>query len=81
MGVLRGRFVSADRESWMRWRVMAELTGMDGTVHTHEVSVGGATTIEHSSATIGLTLADGKRALAGLQGPFCIDRLGAAWAR
>jgi len=41
---------------------------MDGTVHTHEVSVGGATTIEHSSATIGLTLADGKRTLAGLQG-------------
>jgi hypothetical protein len=81
MGVLRGRFVSADRESWMRWRVMAELTGMDGTVHTHEVSVGGATTIEHSSATIGLTLADGKRTLAGLHRPCCIDRLGAAWAR
>jgi hypothetical protein len=52
----------------MRWRVVVELTGRDGTVHTHEISAGGATAIEHSSATIGLTLADGKRTLAGLQG-------------
>jgi hypothetical protein len=45
-----------------------ELTGLDGTVHTHEVSEGGATAIEHSLATIGLTLGDGKRTFAGLQG-------------
>ncbi|SEF03746.1 hypothetical protein SAMN05519104_8004 [Rhizobiales bacterium GAS188] len=51
----------------MRWRVMVELTGQDGTVRTHEVSAGGNTTTEHSSAAIGLTLADGKRTLAGLQ--------------
>jgi hypothetical protein len=43
----------------MRWRVVVELTGLDGTVHTHEVSAGGATAIEHSSATIGLTLLTG----------------------
>src|SRR5260370_6954221 len=54
-------------ESWMRWRVMVELTGQDGSVRTHEVSAGGNTTTEHSSAAIGLTLADGKRTLAGLQ--------------
>jgi hypothetical protein len=52
----------------MRWRVVVELTGRDGTVHTHEINAGSATAIEHSSATIGLTLADGKRTLAGLQG-------------
>ncbi|SEF06504.1 hypothetical protein SAMN05519104_8221 [Rhizobiales bacterium GAS188] len=51
----------------MRWRVMVELTGKDGSVRTHEVSAGGNTTTEPSSATIGLTLADGKRTLAGLQ--------------
>ncbi|SDR63534.1 hypothetical protein SAMN05519103_08726 [Rhizobiales bacterium GAS113] len=51
----------------MRWRVMVELTGQDGTVRTHEVSAGGNTTTEPSSATIGLTRADGKRTLAGLQ--------------
>src|SRR5260370_12134209 len=54
-------------ESWMRWRVMVELTGQDGSVRTHEVSAGGNPTTGHSSAPIGLTLADGKRTLAGLQ--------------
>src|SRR5260370_36470771 len=54
-------------ESSMRWRVMVELIGQDGTVRTHEVSAGGKATTEHLSATIGLTLAEGKRTLAGLQ--------------
>lgn len=52
----------------MKWRVVVELTGPDGIVRTHEVSAGGATAIEASSTTIGLTMADGKRTLAALQG-------------
>jgi hypothetical protein len=51
----------------MKWRVMVELTGSDGTVRAHEVSAGGSNTAECSAATVGLTLADGKRTLAGLQ--------------
>jgi hypothetical protein len=51
----------------MRWRVMVELTWKDGTIRTHEVSAGASTTTDPSSATIGLTLAGGKRTLAGLQ--------------
>src|SRR6202790_2617351 len=51
----------------MKWRVMVELTGNDGTVRSHEVGAGGTNTAECSAATVGLTLADGKRTLAGLQ--------------
>jgi hypothetical protein len=51
----------------MTWRVMVELTAIDGTVRTHELSTGGSNTAECSAATVGLTLADGKRILAGLQ--------------
>jgi hypothetical protein len=58
---------AADRESGMKWRVMVELIGSDGTVHAHEVNAGGSNTAECSAETVGLTLADGKRTLAGLQ--------------
>jgi hypothetical protein len=51
----------------MKWRIMVELTGRDGAVHTHEVSAGGTNTAECSAATVGLTLAEGKRTLAVLQ--------------
>ncbi len=51
----------------MKWRVTVEVTGSDGSVCLHEVSVGGSNTAECSAATVGLTLADGKRMLAGLQ--------------
>jgi hypothetical protein len=51
----------------MKWRVMVELTGSDGIVRLHEASAGGTNTIECSAGTVGLTLADGKRTLAGLQ--------------
>jgi hypothetical protein len=51
----------------MKWRVMMELTASDGTVRTHEINTGGTNTVECSAATMGLTLADGKRVLAGLQ--------------
>jgi hypothetical protein len=51
----------------MKWRVMVGLTGNDGIVRLHEVSAGGTNMIECSAGTVGLTLADGKRTLAGLQ--------------
>jgi hypothetical protein len=52
----------------MKWRVMVELTGSDGIVRSQEVSAGGGHASECSAGTVGLTLADGKRTLAGLQG-------------
>jgi hypothetical protein len=42
-------------------------TGSDGIVRSHAVSEGGTNTAECSAATVGLTLVDAKRALAGLQ--------------
>src|SRR5271157_3284384 len=51
----------------MKWRVVVELIGSDGTVHAYEVNAGGSNTAECSAETVGLTLADGKRTLAGLQ--------------
>ena len=51
----------------MKWRVVVELAGADGTVQSHEISVGGCGTIDHSADTLGLTLAEGKKTLAGLQ--------------
>jgi hypothetical protein len=51
----------------MKWRVMVEPTGSDGTVRSLEVSAGGTNTAGCSAATVGLTLADGKQTLAGLQ--------------
>jgi hypothetical protein len=54
----------------MKWRVMVELTGSDGSVRAHEVSTGGGNTVECWAGTVGLTLEDGKRTLAGLQDHF-----------
>jgi hypothetical protein len=51
----------------MKWRVMIELAGAEGTVQLHEVSAGGSTTAECSAETLGLTVAEGKETLAGLQ--------------
>ena len=39
----------------MKWRVVVELVGADGTVQSHEISVGGCGTIDHSADTLGLT--------------------------
>jgi hypothetical protein len=50
----------------MKWRVMLELVGPDGTVVVHEIG-GGAAVAEYAPQIIGLTLADGKQVLAGLQ--------------
>ena len=51
----------------MKWRVVVELIGGDGTVSTYEIGNGGSNTAGCSAATVGLTLADGKRILAALQ--------------
>jgi hypothetical protein len=54
----------------MKWRVMVELTGSDGIIRLQEVSAGGSNASECSAATVGLTLVDSKRTLAGLQDHF-----------
>ena len=51
----------------MKWRILVELAGADGSVQSHEISVGGCGTIDSSAETLGLTLAEGKKTLAGLQ--------------
>ncbi len=50
----------------MKWRVVLELTGPDGSVRVHEVG-GRATVAEYAPQTMGLTLAEGKRVLGALQ--------------
>jgi len=50
----------------MKWRVVMEVTRADGAVRIHEIG-GGAAVDEYSPRTIGLTLAEGKLVLAGLQ--------------
>jgi hypothetical protein len=50
----------------MKWRVVMEVTGADGAVRVHEIG-GGARIDEYSPWTVGLTLAEGKLVLAGLQ--------------
>jgi hypothetical protein len=51
----------------MRWRVLLEVTGTDGTTVTHEVSAGVRHAPDTAPAMIGLTLAEGKSTLAVLQ--------------
>jgi hypothetical protein len=53
--------ITADRGSGMKWRVMVELTGSDGVVRSEKVCAGGSNASECSAATVGMTLADGKR--------------------
>jgi len=51
----------------MKWRVMVELGAADGTIQLHEVSGGECTVAACSAETLGLSIADGKTILAGLQ--------------
>lgn len=51
----------------MKWRVMVELGGVEGTVQLYEVSAGGSKTAEYSAETLGLSVTEGKAPLAGLQ--------------
>ena len=66
-GVLRIGLVAADQESGMKWRILVEVASADGSVQSHEISVGGGGTIVSPAETLGLTLAEGKKTLAGLQ--------------
>jgi hypothetical protein len=50
----------------MRWRVMLELVGADGTIAVRELG-GGAAVAEYAPRSIGLTVAEGKQILAETQ--------------
>ena len=65
LGVLRSAW-SGDRGGGMKWRVVMEVTRADGAVRVYEIG-GGASVDEYSPGTVGLTLAQGKLMLAGLQ--------------
>jgi hypothetical protein len=51
----------------MQWRVVVELSCAAGAVQVHEVHAGGSAVPGCSAATLGLTLAEAKAVLAGLQ--------------
>src|SRR4051812_5858544 len=51
----------------MRWRIMLELAGPDGTPQRHEVSSGEHMPTGHTAATRGLSLEEGKAVLAAVQ--------------
>src|SRR5215213_6806886 len=51
----------------MRWRIMLELAGPDGTPQRHEVSSGERIPTRHTAATLGLSLEKGKAVLAAVQ--------------
>ena len=51
----------------MRWRIMLELVGADGTRQVHEVGAGERIPTGHSAATLGLGLEEGKAVLAAVQ--------------
>ena len=61
------RLRALGREGEMKWRVMVELGAADGTVQVHEVSIGECAVAACSAETLGLSIADGKTTLAGLQ--------------
>ena len=51
----------------MKWRIMLELAGPNGTPLMHEVGAGERSPIGHAEATLGLSLAEGKAIQAALQ--------------
>jgi hypothetical protein len=51
----------------MQWRVVVELSGAVGVIQVHEVHSGGSIMAGCSAATLGLSLAEAKTILAGLQ--------------
>jgi len=51
----------------MRWRIMLELAGPDGTPQRHEVGSGERSPAGHTAATLGLGLEEGKAVLAAVQ--------------
>src|SRR5215218_9228787 len=74
----------------MKWRIMLELAGADGTPQLHEIGTGERSPAGHTAATLGLSLEEGKAILTALQrhlvtaeveeycrGRRCCDRCGA----
>lgn len=51
----------------MRWRMVLEVVGADGTRQVHEVGAGERPPAGHGAATLGLGLEEGKATLAGVQ--------------
>jgi hypothetical protein len=51
----------------MRWRVVLELAEADGTLQVHEVGSGERPPTDHTAATLGLALEEGKAILAAVQ--------------
>src|SRR5918998_3614978 len=51
----------------MRWRMMLEFVGADGTRQVHEVGAGERSPAGHAAATLGLCLAESKAILAAVQ--------------
>jgi hypothetical protein len=51
----------------VQWRVRVEVSGAVGAKQVHEVHAGGSATPGCSAATVGLSLAEAKAVLAGLQ--------------
>jgi len=59
--------LALDWEDRMKWRVMVELGGAGGALELREVSVGECAAVACSAEMLGLTVAEGKKTLAGLQ--------------
>lgn len=57
---LRIDLAALNREGGMKWRVMVEPGGFEGTEKLYEVIVGGSTTAECPAGTLGLSVAAGK---------------------
>src|SRR5918997_3082413 len=51
----------------MRWRVVLEVVGADGTQQVHDVGAGERSPAKHSAAALGPGLEEGKAVLAALQ--------------
>ena len=51
----------------MRWRVVLELAGADGTRQVHELGAGERPPTGHTAATLGLGLEEGKAILTAVQ--------------
>ncbi len=51
----------------MRWRMVLEVVGGEGVAEVHEVGSGERIPTEHTAATLGLGLEEGKAVLAAMQ--------------
>ena len=61
-----GDLLVLDREGEMKWRVLVELAGEADGIELREVSLGECATAACSPETLGLSIAEGQKTLAGL---------------